>query len=230
MKANGSESLSEPPKTRSALVLGKGELAIRAARWFADSANFELVGVIPQKPEPAWAPSLGEWADRNRVECVDSGRFQDFRGGEEGDWSVDVGCVFAYMSILPEWFISRFGRILNLHQSALPKYRGVGSINWALKNGEAAHGATLHELTAEVDAGPVLAQVTYSIYPGFDEVEDVYARGIEYSWTLFEQTMPLLDRIEGVSQDESEATYFSEADRDRLGERRTFTKARSAVG
>lgn len=133
------------------------------------------------------------------------------------------------MSILPEWFLARFGRMLNLHQSALPRYRGVGSINWALKNGETVHGATLHELTPEVDAGPVLAQVTYSIYPEIDEVEDVYARGIEYSWTLFEQTMPLLDRLVGVPQDESQATYFSEADRARLGERRTFTKVRSAV-
>ena len=131
------------------------------------------------------------------------------------------------MRILPSWFIARFGRIYNLHQSALPRYRGVGSINWALANGEREHGATLHELTEDIDAGPMVAQVRYSIYPEFDEVRDVYARGIEYSWTLFRETLPLLDSIEAVPQDEAAATYFSESDRERLGDRRTFTRRES---
>ena len=212
---------------RDVVVLGKGEIAIRACGLLHESDEHRLVAVVPVMPEPEWAPALSSWAAANGVPFVESGDYEDLLGGRDASWRVDLGFVFAYMRILPGWFIERFGRLYNLHQSALPKYRGVGSINWALKDGEREHGATLHELTEDVDAGPIVAQVKYSIYPDFDEVRDVYARGIEYSWTLFRETLPLLGSIEAVPQDESEASYYSEADRERLGERRTFTREES---
>jgi len=210
--------------SRDAVVLGKGEIAIRAAHLLHGHDGYRLTAVVPVIPEPEWAPSLSAWAEENGVPCVSTGDYRDLLGGEDATWRVDLGFVFAYMRILPPWFIARFGRIYNLHQSALPRYRGVASINWALANEEREHGATLHELTKEIDAGPIVAQVRYSIYPAIDEVRDVYRRGIEYSWTLFKETLPLLDAIEPVPQDESAATYFSEADRERLGDRRTFTR------
>jgi methionyl-tRNA formyltransferase len=214
--------------SRDVVVLGKGEIAIRASRLLHASEEYRLVSVVPVMPEPDWAPSMAQWAAAHDVPCVSSGNYEDLLGGQDASWRVDLGFVFAYMRILPAWFIARFGRIFNLHQSVLPRYRGVGSINWALANGEREHGATLHELTEEIDAGPIVAQVRYSIYPEFDEVRDVYNRGIEYSWTLFQQTLPLLDSIEGVPQDETEATYFGEADRELLGDRRTFTRQESS--
>lgn len=212
---------------RTVAILGKGELAIRAAEHLRTADEYDLVAVVPVVPEPDWAPSLSAWADGHGVPCVESGDYRDLLGGRDAGWRVDLGFVFAYMEILPAWFRERFGRLLNLHGSALPRYRGVASINWALKDGASEHGATLHDLTAEVDGGPIVAQVRYSIYPELDEVRDVYARGIEYGWTLFEQTLPLLDRITPVPQDEAQATYFSERDRERLGDRRTFTRERS---
>ena len=114
--------------------------------------------------------------------------------------------------------------MLNLHNGPLPRYRGVRPINWALKNGERSHGVTIHEVTPGVDAGPVVAQLTYSIYPEFDEVVDVYRRALEYGWALFRETMPILDRIAARPQDEQEASYYGVADLERLGERGGFTR------
>ena len=100
----------------------------------------------------------------------------------------------------------------------------MNPINWALKNGERSHGVTIHEISPGVDDGPIVAQVRYSIYPEFDEVVDVYERALEYGWTLFEQTMPLLDSIEAMPQDESRATTYTTREAELLGERRGFTR------
>jgi methionyl-tRNA formyltransferase len=134
-----------------------------------------------------------------------------------------------YDKIIKEWFITHCARILNLHNGPLPRYRGVSPINWALKNNETSHGVTIHEITPGIDDGPIVAQAVYSIYPEFDEVKDVYARAIEYGWTLFQQTMPLLGRIEPRQQDDTLATYYSAKENDRLAERRNFTRQESLM-
>lgn len=206
---------------KSVVVLGKGSLAIRIAGWFRQDPGHELLAVVPVAPEPDWTESFAGWARDEGVACVASGRYEDLELPEDG---LDLAFSVFYDRIVRDRFIARCGRILNLHNSPLPRYRGVSPINWALKNGERMHGVTIHEIVPEIDAGPIVAQVLYSIYPERDEVQDVYARALAYGWTLFEQTMPVLDRIEPTPQDESEATYYSAADNERLGDRRGFTR------
>jgi methionyl-tRNA formyltransferase len=161
------------------------------------------------------------------VPLVPSGHFRDIPGVESDAWRTDLAFSVFYDKIIKAWFIDKCGRILNLHNGPLPRYRGVSPINWALKNGEALHGVTIHAITPGIDDGPVYAQAIYSIYPAFDEVRDVYARSLEYGWTLFTQTMPLLDRITPVPQDDSQATYYSLQQNSLLGDRRGFTRAES---
>lgn len=209
---------------KTVVVLGKGDLAIRVAGWFHDSPDHDLVGVIPVMPEPSWTGSLAGWAREHGVDVVQSGHWRDL-AAELG--TVDLGVSVFYDKILREEFIARFGRLLNLHNGPLPRYRGVSPINWALKNEEQAHGVTLHEITPGIDDGPIVAQVTYSIYPEFDEVRDVYARALEFGWTLFAQTMPILDRIVARAQDEAQASYYSADDQARLGDRADFTREAS---
>jgi len=210
-------------RERSAVVLGKGTLAIRIAEWFRQSERYRLDGVVPVVPEPTWTDSLTEWAREHGVRCVESGHWADLAGPGGGPVA-DLAVSVFYDRILPGSFLERCGRILNVHNGPLPRYRGVSPINWALKNGERSHGVTIHEITPGIDDGPIVAQLEYSIYPEIDEVEGVYARALRYGWTLFEQTMPLLDRIEATPQDEKQATYYSAAEDERLGERRSFTR------
>ncbi|MGV1049412.1 MAG: formyltransferase family protein [Solirubrobacterales bacterium] len=210
---------------RTAVVLGKGPLAIRVAEWFQLSPGWRLGAVVPVVPEPAWTDSLAAWAEGNGVARVESGDFADLAGAGGGRF--DLGVSVFYDRILSAEFIAAGGRLLNIHNGPLPRYRGVSPINWALKNGEPSHGVTIHEISPGIDDGPIVAQLVYSIYPEQDEVEDVYRRALAYGWTLFEQTMPLLDRIEARPQREGLATYHSAAENERLGERRSFTRSLS---
>jgi methionyl-tRNA formyltransferase len=70
----------------------------------------------------------------------------------------------------------------------------------------------------------VVAQLKYSIYPEFDEVIDVYNRSMEYGWTLFQQTMPIVGKIRARQQVNSQASYYDSKQNHLLGERRSFRK------
>lgn len=61
------------------------------------------------------------------------------------------------------------GRMINIHPSLLPKYRGLHTHRRALKAGDLEHGASVHYVTAELDGGPVIAQATLTIETGDDE-------------------------------------------------------------
>jgi methionyl-tRNA formyltransferase len=58
-------------------------------------------------------------------------------------------------------------------------------------------------------------------------VVDVLKRSVEYGWTLFQQTLPLLESIDPRKQDDSQATYYNKGDNARLGERSGFTREAS---
>lgn len=212
---------------KTVVLLGKGELAIRVAEWFRQSDKYELTAVVPVMPEPTWAPSLAGWAKRNGVPVIESGHYKDLPKVSENGWSVDLAMSVFYDKIIKAWFIDKCKQIINLHNGPLPRYRGVSPINWALKNGEREHGVTIHEITPGIDDGPIVGQVKYSIYPEFDEVVDVYKRSLEYGWTLFQQTIPMIDKIEPRAQDEAQATYYNKGDNARLEERSGFTREAS---
>ena len=209
---------------QNVILLGKGTLAIRIADWFLKQPDYDLRMVVPVIPEPAWTDSLSSWANIHQVPLVRSGHYKDIPDVMSDNWGADLVLSVFYDKIIKEWFIKKCTRILNLHNSPLPKYRGVSPINWALKNGETSHGVTIHEITPGIDDGPIYSQVQYSIYPGFDEVKDVYSRALEYGWVLFTQTMPLLQKITPAPQDHGQATYYSLQQNPQLAERRSFTR------
>lgn len=61
------------------------------------------------------------------------------------------------------------GRVLNIHPSLLPKYRGLHTHRRALEAGDAEHGASVHYVSAELDGGPLIAQARLAIQPGDTE-------------------------------------------------------------
>ncbi len=78
---------------------------------------------------------------------------------------VDLICLIGYMRILSPWFVREFeGKIINVHPALnMQKYTGPGAMNLnvhqaVIENGEKESGCTLHYVTEEVDAGPVIAQ------------------------------------------------------------------------
>jgi phosphoribosylglycinamide formyltransferase-1 len=71
------------------------------------------------------------------------------------------------MRILSPWFVEKWaGRIINIHPSLLPKYRGLDTHSRAIEAGDAVSGCSVHIVTEELDAGEVLGQVEVPIKIG----------------------------------------------------------------
>ncbi|MCB5424970.1 phosphoribosylglycinamide formyltransferase [Altererythrobacter sp. CC-YST694] len=82
-----------------------------------------------------------------------------------------------YMRVLGEDFVRRWeGRMLNIHPSLLPKYKGLHTHARALEAGDSHAGATVHLVTAELDAGEILGQAKVAILPG--DTEDALAKRV----------------------------------------------------
>ena len=78
--------------------------------------------------------------------------------------NIDVICLAGFMKILSENFIKSFSKpILNIHPSLLPSFRGLNTYQRALNAGCLIHGATVHQITKEVDQGPILGQAIIKI-------------------------------------------------------------------
>jgi len=74
-----------------------------------------------------------------------------------------------YMRILSDNFTRQFsGRMINLHPSLLPLYKGLDTYNRVLQSGDNETGASIHFVTAGLDSGPVIAQVKLPVLPGDD--------------------------------------------------------------
>ena len=97
----------------------------------------------------------------------------------------DIICLAGFMRVLTPEFVDRFaGRILNIHPSLLPKHRGLDTYARALDAGDREFGATVHEVTAELDDGPILGQVRLPIEPG-DTPASMAARLSPYEHELY---------------------------------------------
>jgi len=83
---------------------------------------------------------------------------------------VELVALAGYMTILSPAMLEAFpGRVLNTHPSLLPSFKGAHAVRDALTAGVKVTGCTVHVATAEVDAGPILAQEAVPVLPGDDE-------------------------------------------------------------
>lgn len=97
----------------------------------------------------------------------------------------DILCLAGFMRVLTPEFVRRFeGRMLNIHPSLLPKYPGLHTHARALAAGDTEAGCTVHEVTAELDAGPILGQARVAVLPG-DREADLSARVLRQEHRLY---------------------------------------------
>jgi methionyl-tRNA formyltransferase len=102
--------------------------------------------------------------------------------------------------------LPRLGAI-NMHPALLPRYRGPAAIEWALRNGDAELGFSVHRLSPDFDTGPILAQARIPI----DDDDDIDSLVAKFGPVLPELLGQALERLAwgdpGEVQDEAEATY-----------------------
>jgi len=97
----------------------------------------------------------------------------------------DLICLAGFMRILTPGFIAGWeGRMLNIHPSLLPLYKGLHTHQRALQAGDAEHGCTVHEVTAALDDGPILGQARLAVRPG-DTAESLAERVLPLEHQLY---------------------------------------------
>ena len=83
---------------------------------------------------------------------------------------VQVICLAGFMRLLTPWFVDAWsGRMLNIHPSLLPDFKGLHTHARAIEAGREEAGCSVHIVTAELDDGPVLGQARVPVLPGDDE-------------------------------------------------------------
>ena len=94
-------------------------------------------------------------------------------------------CLAGFMKILSKSFIQRFnGRILNIHPSLLPKYKGLDTHARALKNNDKYSGCTVHLVSAKLDSGKIILQKKVKIYKN-DDVKTLSKRVLKQEHKLY---------------------------------------------
>ena len=90
-----------------------------------------------------------------------------------------------YMRILSPHFVRHYaGRLLNIHPSLLPRYRGLRTHQRVLEAGDALHGASIHFVTEELDGGPLIVQAQVAVMPG-DDADSLAARVLEREHQIY---------------------------------------------
>jgi phosphoribosylglycinamide formyltransferase-1 len=94
-----------------------------------------------------------------------------------------------FMRILTPAFVARYrGRMLNIHPSLLPSYRGLHTHQRALDAGETLHGASVHFVTEELDGGPLVLQARVPVHPG-DDAATLAVRVLEQEHRIYPQVV-----------------------------------------
>jgi|TARA_B110000881_G_C18597883_1_gene532820 phosphoribosylglycinamide formyltransferase-1 len=102
---------------------------------------------------------------------------------------VDIICLAGFMRILTHSFIKKWhNKILNIHPSLLPKYKGLHTHQRALDAKDSHGGCSVHIVTSELDGGPVLGQKAVAIYPN-DTSDDLSARVLLEEHRLYQEVL-----------------------------------------
>lgn len=123
----------------------------------------QIVGVISNKPEAyalARAQKAGiQTAVIEHKQYPNREAFDDVMHQQLLDWDVDLVVLAGFMRILSEKFVKAWeGKMVNIHPSLLPNYKGMHTHQRVLNTGDTLHGCTVHYVTSELDAGQALAQ------------------------------------------------------------------------
>lgn len=155
------------PKRVAILISGRGS-NMRAL--VEQAENYQVALIASNKPQAAgleWAKNRGlaTWS----LESKGIGKEAYDRILSETLESYDVGTIAlaGFMRILSPWFVDRWARrIVNIHPSLLPKYRGLDTHARAIDAGDKVAGCSVHVVTEELDAGEVLGQAEVPIETG----------------------------------------------------------------
>jgi phosphoribosylglycinamide formyltransferase 1 len=110
---------------------------------------------------------------------------------------IDIVCLAGFMHLLSPWFVGQWqDRLLNIHPALLPAFKGLHTHERVLAAGVKTHGASVHFVVPEMDAGPILAQEAVPVLDG-DTPQTLAARVLEAEHRIYPLALALLaaDRV-----------------------------------
>jgi phosphoribosylglycinamide formyltransferase-1 len=167
---------------------------IAAAR--APDYPAEIVIVISNEPDAAglaFAASEGiPTAVVNHRDYSSRETFADAIDAELFTAGVEIVCLAGFMRLLATPFVERWsGRMLNIHPSLLPAYKGLHTHARALADRAAVHGCTVHFVAPELDSGPVILQAKVPVLSGDDETS-LAARVLKEEHRIYPEALRLV--------------------------------------
>jgi phosphoribosylglycinamide formyltransferase-1 len=184
------------PLPTAILISGRGSnMRVIAERAAAGTLPIEIRVVVSDRAAAAGLQAAAAMNIPTRV--LEPGDFADRAAYDQAlvqllsEYEPQLVVLAGFMRILTPHFIGAFaGRILNIHPSLLPGYRGLHTHRRVLAAGEKLHGVSVHFVTEELDGGPVIIQAEVRVLPGDSEAtlsarvqraeHRIYSRAIEW--------------------------------------------------
>jgi phosphoribosylglycinamide formyltransferase-1 len=189
------------------LISGRGSnmaALIEGAR--AENFPAEIALVISNKPEAdglalAKSSGIATLAIDSKPFGKDRAAFEAAMQAALDQHRIDLICLGGFMRLLTNDFVNRWmGRMLNIHPSLLPSFRGLDPHGQALRAGVKISGATVHFVTPEMDAGPIVMQGAVTVRDD-DTAESLAARVLEIEHRIYPAALRLVaagnTRIDG---------------------------------
>lgn len=185
-------------KRVAVLISGRGSnmtALIEAAK--AADYPAEIALVVSNRPEASGLIRAREEGITTAV--VDHKLFGDDREAFEraldaalAAHRIDIVCLAGFMRLLSPWFAQRWrGKMLNIHPALLPQFKGLHTHRRALEAGVKRHGATVHFVVPEVDAGPIVEQDSIAVREG-DTEDTLAARVLEIEHRIYPRALRAL--------------------------------------
>ncbi len=179
------------------LISGRGsnmQSIIRAIE--AGELQADIAAVISNRPDAAGLQTASAAGIATQVinhRDFDSREaFDQQLAREIDDYQPDYVILAGFMRILTAAFVEHFaGRLINIHPSLLPKFKGLHTHQRAIEAGEREHGASVHFVTAELDDGPVILQAKVPVLKS-DTPETLAARVLIEEHKLYPDALKLL--------------------------------------
>lgn len=162
------------------LISGRGsnmKSLVEAAR--AQDFPAEIALVLSNRPDAAGV----EWAKEQGIATAivdhkaygkDREAFERAVQGVLREAHIELVCLAGFMRVLTPWFVAQWqDRMINIHPALLPSYRGLHTHERALEDGVKLHGATVHFVVPEMDAGPIILQAAVPVLD--DDTPDTLA-------------------------------------------------------
>lgn len=180
--------MAEPARV-AVLISGRGSNMMSLVE---QASGYEVVLVASDKPDAAglaWAAERGIPTFTRDAKAIGKAAWEQALTQALADAQAHTVALAGYMRLLSDAFVAHWrGRILNIHPSLLPLYKGLDTHARAIAAGDAEAGCSVHIVTEELDGGAVLGQARVAILPG-DTADTLAARVLAEEHRLYPRVL-----------------------------------------